>query len=117
MIYKQLLHKRRQRRVRSRITGTFERPRLCVRKTLIGLYSQIIDDASGKTLAWADWREIDQKKFPSHNALRAHALGLLLAQKAKKANVDKVVFDRGGCAYHGKVKAFSEGAREGGLQF
>ncbi|NCU41346.1 MAG: 50S ribosomal protein L18 [Candidatus Moranbacteria bacterium] len=117
MMYKQLLHERRQRRVRSRITGTFERPRLCVRKTLIGLYGQIIDDTSGKTLAWADWREIDKKKFASHNVSRAHALGLLLAQKAKKVNIEKIVFDRGGYAYHGKVKAFSEGAREGGLQF
>ena len=111
------LRQRRHHRIRSRVIGSSDRPRLSVRKTLSFLYVQLIDDERAVTLASADSRELDTKKFSKNDVKKAHALGLILAQKATKVGVASVVFDRGGYAYHGKIKALAEGAREGGLQF
>ncbi len=104
----------RKRRVRARISGTTSKPRLSVFKSLTMLSSQIIDDTEGKTLVSADTRELKKKKFDLETATE---LGKLIATKAKKAKVEKVVFDRSGYLYHGKIKAFAEGAREEGLKF
>lgn len=106
---------RRHRRVRAKIEGTAKRPRLNVFRSNTGMFLQIIDDENNKTLASASSKEIkDAKKTKTESA---KALGLLIAEKAKKAKVEEVVFDRGGYLYHGRVKAVAEGAREGGLKF
>ncbi|MBT3356686.1 50S ribosomal protein L18 [bacterium] len=104
----------RKRRIRAKISGTATRPRLCVFRSLIMLSAQIIDDETGKTLVAADSRELKKKKFDAETATE---LGGLVANKAKKAKIESVVFDRSGYLYHGKIKAFAEGAREGGLKF
>lgn len=118
---KQLLLERRRHRVRARISGTAERPRLSVRRSLSHVYAQIIDDISGKTLAAASDLGLGLKpkkgKKGEGKTSRAKAVGLALAEAAKKAGVKKVVFDRGGRTYHGRVKALALGAREGGLEF
>jgi len=111
------LRQRRHRRIRAKIAGTATRPRLAVRRTLSGMYGQLIDDEQGRTIVSVDWREVDGKKFPKNDIDRAKAVGILLAQKAKEQNIEEVVFDRGGFVYHGKVQAFAQGARDGGLQF
>ncbi|QQS61565.1 MAG: 50S ribosomal protein L18 [Candidatus Moraniibacteriota bacterium] len=111
------LRQRRHHRIRARIVGSNDRPRLSVRRTLCGMYVQLVDDENSLTLTSADWRELDKKKFPKNDVSRAHMIGLILAQKATKVGIAKIVFDRGGYAYHGKIKALAEGAREGGLQF
>ncbi len=111
---KQVIKTRRQRRVRSRITGTAARPRLSVSKTNTSLFLQVIDDVKGVTLASAHSREIKTK---GTKGSVANALGKLLAEKAQAAKISTVVFDRGGNVYTGRVKAAAEGAREGGLQF
>jgi large subunit ribosomal protein L18 len=104
---------RRRRRVRAKITGTSERPRISVFRSNRGLHAQLIDDASGTTLAHVSWTEPDLRELkPIEQAERA---GRLLAERAKGKGVESAVFDRGGYRYHGKVKAFAEGAREGGL--
>ncbi len=104
----------KKRRIRSKISGTASMPRLCVFRSLTMLSAQIIDDTEGKTLVAADTRELKKKKFDAEVATQ---LGELVATKAKKAKIESVVFDRSGYIYHGKVKAFAEGAREGGLKF
>ena len=108
------IHKRnlRHARVKSRVLGSLERPRLSVFRSLKYTYAQIIDDSSGKTLANADTRELKGKKGES-----SLELGKLIAERAKKAGVKQVVFDRGGYKYHGRVKAVADGARDAGLQF
>lgn len=106
---------RRHRRVRAKIEGTAKRPRLNVFRSNTGMFLQIIDDENNKTLASASSKEIKDSKKTKTEA--AKALGLLIAEKAKKAKVEVVVFDRGGYLYHGRVKAVAEGAREGGLKF
>jgi large subunit ribosomal protein L18 len=106
---------RRRRRVRAKISGTAERPRLSVFRSNKGVFAQLIDDRSGKTLAAVNWIEPDLRKLgPMEQAKRA---GELLAERAKAAGVSSCVFDRGGYRYHGRVRALADGAREGGLQF
>ena len=106
---------KRRRRVRAKITGTAERPRISVFRSNRGVFAQLIDDASGRTLAAVNWTEDDLKTLPRmEQATRA---GALLAERAKAAGVETCVFDRGGYRYHGRVKALAEGAREAGLTF
>jgi large subunit ribosomal protein L18 len=106
-------------RVRTRITGTPERPRLCVYRSLGHIYAQIIDDRSGRTLVSASSVDKESKKNlkGGGNVASAKAVGKFIAQRAKEAGVSKVVFDRGGYKYHGRVKALADAAREAGLQF
>jgi large subunit ribosomal protein L18 len=107
---------RRHRRVRSKISGTAERPRLAVFRSNIGIYAQLVDDVGGKTLAAASWHELP-KSFRGTKTEQAHEVGKRLAAAAAKADVEGCVFDRAGYLYHGRVKALAEGAREGGLAF
>jgi len=110
---------RRQRikkMIRKRVEGTQERPRLSVFRSNTAIYAQIIDDKQGKTLVSASSIELD-KTSKSINIDKSKKVGLALAQKAKDNGISKVVFDRNGYLYHGKIKALAEGAREGGLEF
>jgi large subunit ribosomal protein L18 len=110
--------KRRTRRraaIRKRVMGTPSRPRLSVYKSLNHFYAQVIDDLAGKTVAAASSKETGEAK--TGNAAAAAAVGAKLAEKAKGAGVTKVVFDRGGFRYHGRVKAFAEAARKAGMEF
>lgn len=109
---------RRRRSIRKRITGTPERPRLSVYKSLNHIYAQIIDDLAGRTLCSASSREVSQMvSGRTGNAQAAAAVGKSLAQKASAAGITRVAFDRGGFRYHGRIKALADGAREGGLKF
>jgi large subunit ribosomal protein L18 len=106
---------RRRKRVRSKISGTADRPRLSVFRSNRGIFAQLVDDRSGKTVAAVNWIEDDLRKLePMEQATKA---GSLLADRAKAAGVTACVFDRGGYRFHGRVKALAEGAREGGLEF
>ena len=106
---------RRRRRVRARIVGSAERPRLSVYRSNRGVFAQLVDDAAGSTLAAVNWTEPELRKLTaSEQAKRA---GELLAERAKSAGVETCVFDRGGYKFHGRVKALAEGAREKGLKF
>jgi large subunit ribosomal protein L18 len=107
---------RRHRRLRRRIFGTAERPRLVVFRSNRGIEAQLVDDLEGKTLASASHLGV-KKSFKGTKTEQAAEVGKLLAQAAKKAGVETVVFDRGGYLYHGRVKALADGAREGGLNF
>lgn len=107
---------KRHKRVRAKIFGTPERPRLCVFRSAKHIYAQIIDDVNGKTLVSASTMEKDFTAYGG-NADAAKKIGELVAKRALKAKIDTVVFDRGGFVYHGRVKALAEGAREGGLKF
>jgi large subunit ribosomal protein L18 len=106
-------------RVRTRVTGTPERPRLCVYRSLGHIYAQIIDDRNGRTLVSASSLDKESKKNlkGGGNISSAKAVGKFIAERAKGAGVSKVVFDRGGYKYHGRVKALADAAREAGLQF
>jgi len=106
---------RRRYRVRAKVSGTAERPRLSVYRSNRGVFAQLIDDVDGKTLAAANWTEPELKEL--RGAEQAKKAGELLAERAKKAGVGTCVFDRSGYRYHGRVKALAEGAREGGLEF
>jgi large subunit ribosomal protein L18 len=106
---------RRHRRVRGKVSGTAERPRLAVFRSNRGIFAQLIDDDSGRTLAAASW--LGLKGHSGNKTDQATAVGKALADAAGKAGVTSCVFDRGGYLYHGRVKALAEGAREGGLQF
>jgi large subunit ribosomal protein L18 len=106
---------RRRKRVRSKITGSAERPRLSVFRSNRGVFAQLVDDRSGKTVAAVNWIEADLRKLAPMD--QATKVGSLLAERAKDAGVTSCVFDRGGYRYHGRVKALAEGAREGGLEF
>jgi large subunit ribosomal protein L18 len=106
---------RRRRRVRARITGTAERPRLSVYRSNRGVFAQLIDDRKGHTLAAVNWIEPELRKLTASD--QAKKAGELLAERAKAAGVETCVFDRGGYQYHGRVKALADGAREGGLAF
>ena len=106
---------RRRKRVRSKITGTAERPRLSVFRSNRGVFAQLIDDRGGKTVAAVSWIEPDLRKLGSMD--QAKRVGELIAERAKAAGVETCVFDRGGYRYHGRVKALANGAREGGLKF
>jgi large subunit ribosomal protein L18 len=102
---------KRRRRVRAKVRGTAARPRLSVFRSNRGLFVQLIDDENGVTLAAAEWTEARDLK-PME---RAKKVGELVAERAKKAGIERAVFDRGGYQYHGRVKALADGAREGGL--
>jgi len=109
------LRARRHLRIRNKITGTAERPRLTVHRSNKGIEAQVIDDLAGRTLAAASWR--DASIVSLTRADRAAKVGALVAERAKAAGVSSVVFDRGGYLYHGRVKALADSAREGGLKF
>ena len=106
---------RRRRRVRAKVRGTAERPRLSVFRSNRGVQAQLVDDERGHTLAAVVWTEDELKKLSRMD--QAKRAGELLAKRAKDAGVEVAVFDRGGYRYHGKVRALAEGAREGGLRF
>jgi len=106
---------RRHRRVRGKLFGTAERPRVVVFRSNRGIEAQVVDDLEGKTLAAASW--LNLKSFKGSKTEQAVEVGKLLAQNAKGAGVETVVFDRGGYLYHGRVKALADAAREGGLKF
>jgi len=106
---------KRRRRVRAKVRGSAERPRIAVFRSNRGIFAQLIDDDAGRTLAAVNWTEPDLRGLkPMEQAGRA---GTLLAERAKAAGIQTAVFDRGGYRYHGRVKALAEGAREGGLTF
>ena len=107
---------RRRRRIRGKVAGTAERPRLAVFRSNTGIHAQLIDDTEGRTLAAASWLDL-KRSFKGTKTEQAAEVGKLLAANAKKAGIEQVVFDRGGYLYHGRVKALAEGAREGGLRF
>ncbi len=106
---------RRHNRVRRKVTGMGDRPRLAVFRSNKGIYAQVIDDLGGKTLVSASSQEIKESGVNKTQA--AAKVGELLATRAKEKNIDKVVFDRGAYLYHGRVKALADGARKGGIQF
>jgi large subunit ribosomal protein L18 len=104
---------KRRRRVRAKITGTAQRPRISVFRSNRGIFAQLIDDEAGRTLAAVTWTETDLRSLGRmEQAARA---GQTLAERAKAAGIERAVFDRGGYQYHGRVKAFADGVREGGL--
>jgi large subunit ribosomal protein L18 len=108
--------KRRHKRVRGKVQGTAQRPRLVVFRSNRGITAQLVDDLTGRTLAASSWLEL-KKSFKGDKSEQATEVGKLLAAAAKKAGIDACVFDRAGYLYHGRVKALAEGAREGGLNF
>jgi len=111
---------KRHRRIRKKIMGTIERPRLSVRRSIGHLYAQVIDDTTGKTLVSFSTLSADLKdkiKKDAGNVKGAVILGLAVAEKCKKEGIAKVVFDRAGYLYHGRIKALAEAARKGGLSF
>ena len=109
------LRRTRHRRVRRKVSGTPERPRLAVFRSNLGISAQLVDDQAARTLAAAGWQQL--KKFKGSKTEQAKEVGKLLAANAKKAGIEACVFDRGGYLYHGRVKALADGAREGGLKF
>ena len=115
MIEKQQKRIRRHRRVRSKVYGTGNVPRLCVFRSNKHITTQIIDDDKGRTILNAS--DIELKKFKGNKTELAKKVGELIAKKAKEKTISKIIFDRGGYKYHGRVKALAEGAREGGLKF
>jgi len=118
---KNITRKRRHARVRAKITGTAECPRLSVFRSAKYIYAQLIDDVKGSTFVGIDDREISKKKVEAGErtgkVASAFVVGKLLAEKAVEKGIKNVVFDRGGYKYHGRVRALAEGAREGGLVF
>ncbi len=110
---------RRHLRLRRHVKGTAERPRLNLRRSLKNLFVQVIDDAQGRTLVSASTVDKDFRQVTAYggNAKAAALLGEVVARKAKASHITRVVFDRGGYDYHGRIKAFAEAARKGGLEF
>jgi large subunit ribosomal protein L18 len=106
---------KRRRRVRAKIHGTAQRPRISVFRSNRGIFVQLVDDDAGRTLASVNWTEEDLRSL--HGADQARRAGALLAERAQAAGVQSAVFDRGGYQYHGRVKALAESAREAGLAF
>ncbi len=106
---------KRRRRVRAKVHGSAERPRISVFRSNRGVFAQLIDDESGRTVAAASWTEPELRSLKPIDQSRR--IGELLAERAKSAGVESAVFDRGGYKYHGRVKALADGAREGGLAF
>jgi large subunit ribosomal protein L18 len=106
---------RRRRRVRAKIQGNAERPRISIFRSNRGIFAQLVDDDAGRTLAAVNWTEAELR--PLARLEQASRAGGLMAERAKAAGIERVVFDRGGYQYHGRVKAFADGAREAGLQF
>lgn len=118
MIQKRDLRIRRHKRVKKNVSGTQNAPRLSVFRSNKHIYAQIIDDTEGKTLTHIDSKKIKISKTEnSKKQSNAYEVGLELAKRAKDKKITKIVFDRGGYKYHGRVKALAEGAREGGLEF
>lgn len=105
----------RHKRIRARISGTADRPRLCVFRSGKHIYAQLVDDEKAKTIAVAS--DLELKKSRGTKIDKAKEAGKLIAEKAKDLKIERVVFDRGGYKYHGRVKSLAEGAREGGLKF
>jgi large subunit ribosomal protein L18 len=113
IVTKEARRLKRRRRVRAKVRGTAARPRISVFRSNRGITAQLVDDEAGRTLAAVTWTEADVRDLkPMEQATR---LGGLLAERARAAGVERAVFDRGGYQYHGRVKAFAEGVREGGL--
>ncbi|MDQ7829472.1 MAG: 50S ribosomal protein L18 [Armatimonadota bacterium] len=114
-----VLRQRRHRRVRQRVHGTPERPRLSVFRSLAHIYAQVVDDTTGRTLAAASTLdpEIRGEVRGKRKSEASRLVGLLVARRAQAKGIRRVVFDRGGYLYHGRVRALAEGAREGGLEF
>jgi large subunit ribosomal protein L18 len=112
---KQAIRLKRRRRVRAKVIGTAERPRIAVFRSNRGVAAQLIDDSAGRTLAAVSWTEADLRSLAKME--QAKKAGEVLAERAKAAGVEAVIFDRGGYQYHGRVKALADGAREGGLAF
>lgn len=108
---------RRRTGIRKRVLGSAARPRLSVYRSLRHIYVQVIDDLSGKTLASASTMEADLRTKAGGNIGAAESVGVRIAERAKAAGVEKVVFDRGGFRYHGRIKALADAARKGGLEF
>ena len=127
MLVKQLKRLRRHKKIRIRIHGTKNRPRLCVFKSLSHIYAQLIDDNTAKVLASASDKEIHSVKSTksgvpvnkkmTRKVSAAFLVGKLIAKKAEAQKIEKVIFDRGGIIFHGRIKALADGAREGGLKF
>jgi large subunit ribosomal protein L18 len=113
LVTKESRRLKRRRRVRAKISGTAERPRISVRRTNRGIFAQVIDDLAGHTIASVSWTEAEFKGLQASE--QAKASGKVLAERAKAAGIDVAVFDRGGYKFHGRVQAFAEGVREGGL--
>ena len=109
--------RKRHQRIRLHLAGTQDRPRLAVFRSLNHIYAQVIDDASGRTLAAASTVEKELKTSSSTKTEEAAVVGRLLAERAKAAGIERVVFDRAGFRYHGRVKSLAEAAREAGLEF
>ena len=110
---------KRHTRVRAKISGTTERPRLCVYRSLLHIYAQVIDDTKGCTLVSASTKdpEIAKDMDGKKKSDQAEMVGLLVAKRALEAGITQVVFDRGGYKYHGRVKTLADGARKGGIKF
>jgi large subunit ribosomal protein L18 len=119
VIRKEEARQRRHNRLRKKVSGSVERPRMCVYKSLNNIYAQIIDDTKGHTLVAASTLDKDMRNEEGHkgNVSMAKRVGSLIASRAVQLGVKKIVFDRGGYKYHGRIKALAEGAREGGLEF
>ncbi len=119
MNIKELARKRRHTRIRKKLSGTSDRPRLIVCRCLNHIYAQVIDDTKGFTLASASTLDKDFKEEKMHkgNVSMAKKVGQLLALRAANAGIKKIVFDRGGYKYHGSIKVLAEAARDGGLEF
>jgi len=109
--------RRRHLRVRKKVEGSAQRPRLVVTRSARHVFVQVVDDTAGRTLASASTMEADLRTASGDKTAKARAVGGLVAERARAAGVDQVVFDRGGNRYHGRVAALAEGAREGGLAF
>lgn len=118
---RKLQRRRRHFRIRNKVWGTAERPRLVVYRSLKNIEGQLVDDDTGRTLLGLSTLAPDVRDFEAegqnHRVEHAYVAGKALAERAKEQGIESVVFDRGGYKYHGRVKAFAEGAREGGLQF
>jgi large subunit ribosomal protein L18 len=112
---KEVARQKKKMRIRKRVTGTAERPRLCIFRSARHIYAQVIDDATGTTLVQASTLDVDGLK--NANKDTAKAIGAEVAKRAVGKNIKAVVFDRNGFLYHGRVKALADGAREGGLSF
>ena len=108
---------KRHRRVRKKVSGTAERPRLAVFRSNRHIYAQLIDDTSGRTLASASMAEAEQRSGATATVDAAKAVGQLVGERAKAAGISRVVFDRGGFMYHGRVATLADAAREAGLEF
>ena len=112
ILEKRMHREKRRKRIRRKVAGTAERPRLSVYRSNVYIYAQLIDDDAGRTLTAADSREVGEAE---NRKDAARKVGALIANKASEAGIEAVVFDRGGNKYHGRIAALAEGAREGGL--